>query len=249
MSRRLTVLLLGLAVGGSCTRAPEPPTPAVKPSAPQRAVREVPSETTSPLVGHSDLEALDDGGARARWQGRLLRPDGGLLVGVEAQVSLEYVYSEDVIDGGFELTDVVPGRYRGSVGIFDCGESGEFKPSEFGDRVALFDVELQPGEDRVEDVRLKEGLPVTGVLQRPDGGPFALWWVKLSPPEARSERGIELGSLRAQTDERGRFEFSHVPPGRWQLVYGGPQQHRFVPWTVVPVEPGARDVVFRVVAE
>jgi hypothetical protein len=227
------------------------------PAAPVDAGAPAPRATTAlvePDDGREELEepVIDPGDEpepRASWRGRVLRPDGTPLTGVSAQVELLSRYQVAVVDGGFAFERVLPGRYRVAVGLFDCGEYGEYKQTEWGDRVVRFKTTLAPGEQRVEDLRLPAGRSITGVMQRPDGGAFGDWWVKLSPPGADLERGIEGGSLRAQTDSHGHFEFHHVPPGEWRLMHGGPSQHRSVAFTRLPVQPGDRDVVFRVVEE
>lgn len=104
----------------------------------------------------------------------------------------------------------------------------EVKRTGLGDRVLLFNHVFAPGEQWSEDIQIPTGLPITGVMQRPDGGPFGSWWVKLSRAGVERERGIEQGSVRVETDDAGRFEFQHVPPGAWTLTYGGPSQHRSV---------------------
>lgn len=198
-------------------------------------------EDVSPVPAKNEPDA----GTPASWRGRLLGPDGSVLTDVTANIELHYRYQADVEDGGFALEGVRPGRYHVSVGIFDS----EVKRTGLGDRVLLFNHVFAPGEQWSEDIQIPTGLPITGVMQRPDGGPFGSWWVKLSRAGVERERGIEQGSVRVETDDAGRFEFQHVPPGAWTLTYGGPSQHRSVAFTRLPVHPGASEVIFRVIEE
>jgi hypothetical protein len=198
-----------------------------------------------------DPEWDEDAGLPAAWLGRVLAPSGQPLTGLMVTVDVgELGARQEVEDGGFHFRRLRAGRRDVSVGIYEIsGHENHFEyvPSEWGDRVVFFpDVELRPGETLEKDLRLPPGLDVSGILVGPDGGVLPERFLKLSPPGAQFERGIEQGSIRVMTDPEGRFVFHHVPPGEWYLSFGGNHHHFSTPVTRKQVNAGELGVVFRV---
>ncbi len=151
------------------------------------------------------LVIMRSGGIR----GRVVDAESGNpVVGVRIiagrEVSYDMPMTWTAIDGTFELTGLPPGNNLIT-----------FQPNAHAP--VMKELYIEKGEVKEEDVKLKKGKPIGGVVVDADGVP-----VDQVRVNAESWDGYATLGMRMITGEDGRFGFRHAPAGSIEMTFVRP---------------------------
>jgi len=159
--------------------------------------------------------------------GTLLDPDGRPLAGAVVRLTpaefgtegYRNVEARTNEEGGFEMRGFAAGKHRPNVQVFLRRQEGE--PPRPGYVVSLPVLEFAPGEVRTEVLRVLPTV-ISGRITRADTGEALRGEeVQISAHGVEVLEGkapVQKGDLNmAWADDRGRFTFTGLPPGHYQI--------------------------------
>jgi hypothetical protein len=180
-------------------------------------------ELTLPPGTRDNRIVLDQG---ASWQGRVVAPDGKVVT--SARVSLHTVNRDHVdfkvVDGAFDIARLTPTTWSTIHLAVD-------NHPVLGSREEWWDIKLELGAHRTEDLKFSSGLDIAGTTE-PNSCVVAL-------REDYHIIGAGHGMrVVTKSDASGHFVFHHLWPGEWAIT--GCNHY-----PLVLAQPGRTDVVLK----